>query len=334
MVDPMGVAGAAIACKSILDTSKSVAKEADEAIGWVSKVKNRLGPFKPEIINFSVNYRSRRSELKLSISVDEGIIRKVKKNIEIPAYQDFQISEMMDDNFHIVEGVWETRDGKHILKTSCLPKTSQRFLIQMSGIIPNSVLQYLVRIQPSANPNRNSSTDKYWIVCHLRDTNILEKWWDQLNINDIDIGVKVVIQRCFTNSVPRDVMDHLEAQREWIRQGYSRRIDREAISRAHRKSKVVRARSVLDLDEIYRLLVEIASAKNFKDYVSVETPYQVQNVFEDKNFDFYPEKMNVDVNTELNFNTPTAKGNLIFRRSDYEDNIRSRIQEEKDRKKK
>jgi len=322
---------AALACKTIIDSGKMVEKEAEDAIGWIGKIKKILGPFKPEIVNFSVNYKTKKSELKLSIYAPTGIIKK-SKTIEIPAYQGFQIIEMLDDSFRPIKGAWVQKDNKYVLKTDQLTKGSERFLLQMNGTISESLLNHLVRIQPSTNPNKDPENDKYWLACHLKDTNILEKWWNQLNVSDIEIQVKVAIRRCFTNSIPRDVMVNLEAQREWMAQISRRRIDRETLFKVQRKAHAARASSALNLDEIYRLLVDIASARNLIKFIMVDSPFQLQDVIEDKSPDFYPERMNVDVSTELDFKTPTAKGNLIFKRKEYEDDIKSKIQQEKNKK--
>ncbi|MCK4757441.1 MAG: hypothetical protein KAS67_03215 [Thermoplasmata archaeon] len=336
MIDPATAATVAtgvLACKETIATTKKIKDDSEEAISWIENVKKKLGPYKPEVTNFDINYKTRRSELKLSLTIPKGLRRNTIGKIEIPAYNNFQIKEMIDNHFQQITGVWEFQDGRYIFKTNQLPKSSESFLLTLNGKISDTLLNYLIRIQPSTNPNKDNNTDQYWLACHLKDTNILKGWWDALSIREIDIGIKVAIQRCFTNSVPKDVMERLEAQREWNRQGAARRFDRQGVFQAFRYGRRARAASVLDIDEIYKLIVEISSAQKFEEYLSVERPFDILGVEEDKNFDFYPERMNVDVITALNSNNPTAEGNLTFKRKEYEESIKSVIEKEKEKKK-
>jgi hypothetical protein len=237
---------------------------------------------------------------------------------------------MIDDQFHPVTEAWRMEDNQYVLNANQLPPRSEHFRLTLSGEVSQELLNTLVRIQPSINPNRDDTTDKYWLICHLKDTNILKKWWDELAVRDIAVGVKVTIRRCFSNAIPFDVVERLESMREWRRLGSTPRFDRQEVIRAHRRGIQARRRSVLDVEEIYKILMEIASAKNFEKYVTIDQPYQLFNVEEDKDYDFYPEKMNIDVSTELNYKSPAAKGYLTFKRKEYEESIKTRIEKEKE----
>jgi hypothetical protein len=70
----------------------------EKVFEWIGKVKKFFEPFKPEFRDMRINHRTKQSEMSLALHIPNSI-RRSMNNVEIPAYQNFQIYEMIDESF-------------------------------------------------------------------------------------------------------------------------------------------------------------------------------------------------------------------------------------------
>jgi hypothetical protein len=158
--------------------------------------------------------------------------------------------------------------------------------------------------------------DKYWLNSMIRDVAYIENIYRQLEVDDIDIAVKVGIERCFSATFPEELKRVLEASQRWIRAGHGR--DRNEIQRAWSNLRRVTGSSQIEVGDIVKTIYKLTIGELFVDYLSVDTPYVLGEVRREERFmGLFPEKMSVEATTDLSLKQPIATGYLTFKKKDY-----------------
>jgi len=286
----------------------------EKVFEWVNKVKKFFEPFKPEFRDMRINYRTQQSEMSLALNIPNSIRRSMNK-IEIPAYQNFQVSEMIDESFSKVQLVWHFDNGKWIMNPLNLP-ASERYLLKLRGEVPKEIVSDIVRIQPAQNRDQTSEMDKYWLNCVITNVDYFEKIYRQLEVSDVDITVRVGIERCFSTTFSEEFKRVLEASQRWIHAGHGH--DRNEIQRAWGNLRRVAGSSQIKVGEITRAIYELTVGKLFVDYLSVDVPYSLGEIRREERFmGLFPEKMSVEATTDLSLKRPIATGYLTFKKKEY-----------------
>ena len=297
----------------------AIIKEAGTFFRWFEKAKKYFEPFKPELKSQLINYRSRKGEISLLLNVPDNLRRKFAK-IEIPAYQNFVITEMMDgETFSQIGSSWSLKDGKWKLDASKLP-ISEHYLVKLEGNVPPYALDKLVRIQPSSNRDQTEEEDKYWLNSMLRNAELLEKIWRELLIEDVTAGVKVSIEKSFSIAVPIELVRRFTEIQKWIEVGKGR--DKDKVIRQWSRLRSVSSLGKSD-KEYVEMIDSLTEGETFGKYVAVDEPYRIGEIRRSSIFKgIFPESMHVDTHTILNLQNPTAKGYLVFKKKKYSDEIR------------
>jgi len=300
-------------------------REIIDALDWTKRIYDFFRPYKSEIRKLRLNYKEQTSEIRLLIYIPDTIKRKVSK-IEVPAYSNFYIHEMMDETFVSlpVAELWKYKDGKWILKPTSLP-SSEKFFLSMRGFCPREVISKIVRVQEARNRDQTEEEDRYWLDCMIRDVELLEKVWTALEVEDVDVDVRVGIDRCFSSAIPRDYRKKIDAVQEYLAAGYSR--DREKVGRAWRRLRLARRIPGVSVDDLMDLIMKLTSGELFATFVSVDPPYNLGAIKREEKFRGpFPERMMVEALTDLNLKQYTATGYLTFKKKKYIDKIKETIE--------
>ncbi len=280
---------------------------------WIPKVINSLKPFKPEVKKMSINYKSRDSEISLALNIPDGMKRKFRK-IEIPRYQNFEVSEMMDESFNEIylKESLESDDKKIKIKCSNLP-SSENYLLKLKGVVPQKALDSIVFIQPSINKDRSDDMDKYWLSSMIRDVETIEKLWDGLNVDDVTAGVNIGIDRYISAKLPTNIKEGLDALNMYAMAGAKG--DRNKVLTAWKQRKT--KGSKVKKDELFELFKTLTAKDFFSGFVDVEYPYNLGNIENKEILNTLPEDMYVEALTRLTLKEPTAESYMKFRKKEY-----------------
>jgi len=221
-----------------------------KAMEWIDKVIDYFRPYKPETKSMDINYRSQKAEVELLLHIPNNLKRKIRK-IEVPAYQNFEISEMRDEVFNRIGELWWFEDGKWKLNPSKLP-SSEKYLLTLEGRIPHDALSKIVFIQPASNKDRTEEMDRYWLASMIRNVEILEKLWDALSVNDVIANVKIGIERSFSTTIPIKAKERLRTIQRWVRAGRGR--DKEEVHRVWGELRRLETKSKISVDEIIDII--------------------------------------------------------------------------------
>lgn len=300
--------------------SKKIPSPSDieKVFEWINKVKKFFEPFKPEFRDMRINYRTSKSEISLALHISNSLKRKIAK-VEIPAYQNFVVSEMIDESFSRVQSVWRFDHGKWILSPSILP-ASEKYLVKLKGEVPREILLNMVRIQPAQNRDQTPELDKYWLDSMIRDVDFIEPIYKKLEIDEVNLAVHVGVQRCFSTTFPKEMKKVLEASQRWTRAGYGR--DRSEIQRAWSNLRKVTGTSKIQVGDIIRAIYELTLGDIFAEYLLLDLPYSLGEIKREERFmGLFPEKMSVEACVDLNLKQPFATGYLTFKKKEYTNKI-------------
>jgi len=298
--------------------------EIEKVFEWMGKVKKAFKPFKPEFKDIRINYRTHKSELRLALYIPDSIKRTIAKT-KVPAYQNFVVSEMIDESFSIVPSAWVFHKGNWILKSSSLP-SSERFLLKLVGEVPRKILSDIVRIQPAQNRDQTPEQDKYWLHSMIRNVDYFKDIYRELEVDDINVMVHVGVERCFSTTFPKELKTLLKASQRWTRAGYGR--DRNEIQRAWSELRRVRRHSNVQVGDIIATIYKLTLGELFAEYLTVEQPYSLGEMKREERFmGMFPQKMAVEAHVDLNLKHPVATGYLTFNKDEYMKHITKYLSE-------
>ena len=295
-----------------------------EKMGWVKKVLEYFGAYRPTLKSMTINYRNLAGEVSLLLHVPDQFRRNITM-IEIPAYQNFQIADMMDEGFSRIGNLWQFQDGRWRLDPSQLPK-SEKFLVMMRGELPRESLSQIVRVQPATNRDQTEEFDRYWLDAMIRNVDILEQMWQDLEVEDVNNMVKIGVERCFYANVPKEARRRLKAVQRWISVGHGR--SRQDVFSAWTELRQASRRMEIPVDRIVEIVYGLTTGELFTEFVSVDRPYQLGEVKrEEQVVELFPKRMMVEAVTRLSLKQPTATGYVMFKKKEYNDKIRESFPE-------
>jgi hypothetical protein len=275
----------------------------------IESLLDKLKPYKPEMKTMTVDYRDCSSKLKLVMRIPDGIKRDIRY-VEIPAYSGYKIEEVYDDSFNKIKINWVELNGKWVANPHEFGK-AEKFLVAMKGSISKDALNELVSLQVPRDPKRDKEIETYWLHSAIKDMSALEKLYDDLLIEKVNISVKVGVERAFTSSIPQEIKDMLEARRKFMDAVTVRDRNKEfktgrALQHAEREAGKVTIAKIQDI------IGGLISGDVFAGYVKADNPYLVDAISPTTTLSLIPDQINVGVSTDLRFDRPAAQGNLTF----------------------
>lgn len=297
----------------------STAQSAVSLVKQVNEVLEVFRPYKPEVRRFTVDYLTRTSEIKYLLNIPSGINRKTHRTIELPATTGFRIDEVLDlDTTDLLRINYEPKGEKWVFNVGDFPN-SNRFMVTTKGVVSLDLLNRLVAVNCATNPTRREDCDCYWIHSAIRDVSILEKIWEELDVERVNVDVRIGVERFFSSAIPESVKERLKVQSELL--NAIRRGDRniEGLKSKYRHSAIKAKISPSDLVD---LLMSLVSGDFFSSFISLDKPFVLGSIEPHRELtSVIPERVKINVLSDLNFQLPAAKGELTFKRKDFTDAV-------------
>lgn len=301
-----------------MDASVSLSPEA--FIGWFEKIKENFTDFRPETRNMIINFSKRTSTIGFQITVPDGF-RKNHNKLKVPNYPGFNLVRMTDEVFHEQKHLWKHVDDYHVLDAKDLP-SSERYLIELEGAIDEQALKKLVHIKPAANRDNDDEHDKYWLDSSIKQPDVLDKIWDDLEIEEVNVGVYVDIDKMFGLTIPKEIRDKADAISDLLTT--AKNFDRNALLRsAVEYKKQVRISPAFNPGHFYQLINKLTARDILLQHLEIDKPYDIGNVGSPEKFvGLVPQNIKVQALTTLTLRKPTALGYLKFKRKVYMEKLR------------
>jgi len=309
-----------------IGTALAAAQTADVLLKQLKEIEQQLKPFKPDVKSFRIDYINKNSEVKFLLYVPEGYRRRLSGKVEIPLPTGFRFDEMWDlDKLTSVGYSWGFDGKKWFLDVGKLPN-SEKYLLTVKGKVGDEFLNQIVSVRAAENPCKVGELDKFWIHSALKDVDILRRLWSELNVERVNADVRIGVERIFTSAIPRAVKEFFELQKELLMSIKSGNRDLEQKLRfRYRKQTKTR---LVSPSELFELLKGFVTGDFFGDFVSVSQPFVLNEIEALRDpTSIVPEKVKVGVLTDLDYKTPTAKGDLAFHRRKFEESVSKKIRE-------
>lgn len=300
-------------------------------LGWYDKIKNNFTHFKPETKTMTLNYSKKTSIIGLHVSIPDGF-RKEHNKIKIPAFPGFRITSMQDTTFQEIKSLWRLDTDNWILDARELP-SSESYFIEMEGNVDEKTMKNLVHIKPALNRDNDKENDKYWLDASLKNPALLEKAWNQLQIDEVGVGVFVDVNKLFGLRIPQEIKDKAESIQDFLKAGLS--FDRNAIFKTAQEYKRQEKRSPFHPMDFVKAINALVARDTLAEYVKVDRPYSIGDIDQPTSFDgLVPKDVKVQALTTLTLKLPQAEGYLVFSRQKYLEKIESEFDKVLPQKKK
>ena len=300
------------------------ASEALDFIDKITKFLDKMSNYKPEVKSLRINYLSKTTELKLLISVPRGIKRRFR-DVEIPLYENNKKKEVFDCTTLSRLDINRKQKSNNWLIDADLLKASDKYFVILEGEITDASLENLVKLYCPGDPKRTSEADLYWIDSAIKDMSILEKIYDELTIDKVTTNVNVGVERQFSSSMPQEVKEWLAARAK--ADVYLGSPDRQNVFRSLYRLRVAqRKMGKISASAIHDLAEQALSPQEFMLYISVDKPFNITQIKSADNAHWFPEKVGVTVQTDLNYKNPVAQGDLKFKKIDFASKLSQDIQ--------
>jgi hypothetical protein len=156
----------------------------------------------------------------------------------------------------------------------------------------------------------------------IRDIELVENIWDTIEIEDVNVGIRVGINKCFSSAIPPAYVRKIKATQRFIYAGHKR--DREELFRAwaelHRSQD-----SKSSPEDLMEMVNRLTSGELFENYVFVEEPYNIGSINRDADSSALPNFMNVQARTDLSLKQYVADGFLVFNKKKYIEDIKENL---------
>jgi hypothetical protein len=293
----------------IKDNTNKISKQVDE-------LTKDFESYAPDIRRFRINYEHKSSEINYLLSIQD-----VTENIKIKN-REIRITQIIDMLTGDVVGYYYDSDSNEwIIDLSKLVE-KDKILLTIERKMPSDFVESLVNVTCSANPTKEGDNECYWIHSALKNVRALESIWSELDVDQINVGIRIGVERYFSSVIPREIKERLRARKtllDAIQQGAR-------TQRLQYRYRQASNRARVSPSELVELMMRLVSGEYFANYLSVDDRFEIAKIEPYKQItSIVPERVNVGVLTDLNFLSPAAQGKLTFLKKNYVDKISDEI---------
>jgi hypothetical protein len=187
------------------------------------------------------------------------------------------------------------------------------YSIDEKNFIDSLVSKHVASDAPSED------TREYWMDAQLKHPSVFKDLYENVSVRDLDFGVDVGIHQAIKLNIPGIFKQQLETMVELMKKkGRSEKF--RLMMRLQQLQK--RKYGGRELD-ILKELQDLFFPSKFRDFVEVKQQFRYSDCL--RGTDFYdmlpfptwPKSMNVISRTNLDLDTPTANGLLLYRQKDF-----------------
>jgi predicted nucleic acid-binding Zn-ribbon protein len=284
--------------------------------------RSRFDVLNVAIKNITINYNDKSIELDFSIHVSESL-KKTRNSVEIALPENFIVTKLRDQEFKLIPGIMLLDNSKYSINLNKL-NSNENYIISVKGNISSKLITDLVKIKLYGANDNSEKYNTYWLNAIIQNIDLLEKYCKVLQIEDINIGVDISIVKLISSELPPELTDISKKTIEFLNAGYT--TDRDKLFHAWRDLHKAHRNFRMDYANILKVINSISDASEFARYLSIKPPFHVAGVRRvDKYAGYIPQKIEVDILTDLSLTQPVANGELIFKKEDYINHIKKQL---------
>jgi len=292
----------------------------------VSRAYDFFDDFRPQTKSVRYNYREATSEITFLIEVPDGRKRQFGK-VKIPIREGYRLKNMFTlPEYNPVKAAYTSDQGYISFNPKELPNQSE-YIVTLNGDVEPQTLDEIVHLKAPEDPTRSEEEDSYWIHSAIKRPGVMKDVYDDMQVDNVDISLNVGVQRCFSNSIPDDVLSVFDRTRDLLEA--SNEDDRNRILTASRRRYQARRDLSMSPAEAADIVRSLATAENIQDYITVDDPFRERNINPGTpEQQIFPETVSVDVTTDLDLDRQAADGDIIFQKKSFEEFVEGKIDDE------
>lgn len=292
----------------------------------VSRAYDLFDDFRPQTKSVRYNYREATSEITFLIEVPDSRKRQFGK-VKVPIGEGYRLKHMFAlPEYNPVKAAYTSEQGYISFNPKELPNQS-KYIVTLNGDVDPQTLDEIVHLKAPEDPTRNEEEDSYWVHSAIKRPGVMKDVYDDMQVDNVDISLNVGVQRCFSNSIPEDVLSVFDRTRDLLEA--SNEDDRNEILTASRRRYQARRDLSTAPAEAADIVRSLATAENIQDYIGVDDPFRERNINPGTpEQHIFPETVSVDVTTDLDLDRQAADGDIIFQKRSFEEFIKGKIDDE------
>ena len=295
-------------------------------VNVVSRAYDFFDDFRPQTKSVRYNYREATSEITFLIEVPSGRKRQFGK-VKIPVREGYRLKNMFSlPEYNPVKAAYTSEQGYISFNPKELPNQS-KYIVTLNGDVEPQTLDEIVHLKAPEDPTRSKKEDSYWIHSAIKRPGVMKDIYDDMQVDNVDISLSVGVQRCFSNSIPEDVLSVFDRTRDLLEA--SNEDDRNEILTASRRRTRARRDLSTSPAEAADIVRSLATAENIQDYIRVDDPFRERNINPGTpKQHIFPETVSVDVTTDLDLDRQAADGDITFQKKSFEEFVEGKIDDE------
>jgi len=295
-------------------------------VNVVSRAYDFFDDFRPQTKSVRYNYREATSEITFLIEVPSGRKRQFGK-VKIPVREGYRLKNMFSlPEYNPVKAAYTSDQGYISFNPKELPNQSE-YIVTLNGDVEPQTLDEIVHLKAPEDPTRSKKEDSYWIHSAIKRPGVMKDIYDDMQVDNVDISLSVGVQRCFSNSIPEDVLSVFDRTRDLLEA--SNEDDGNRILTASRRRTRARRDLSTSPAEAADIVRSLATAENIQDYIRVDDPFRERNINPGTpKQHIFPETVSVDVTTDLDLDRQAADGDITFQKKSFEEFVEGKIDDE------
>lgn len=292
----------------------------------VSNAYEFFDDFRPETKSVRYNYREATSEITFLLHVPDSRKRQFGK-VKIPISGGYRLKGMFSlPDYNPVNAAYTSKEGYISFNPKELPNQDQ-YIVTLNGAVDPQTLKEIVHLKAPEDPTRTEEEDSYWVHSAIKRPGVMKEVYDDMQVDHVDISLKVGVQRCFSNGIPEDVLKVFDRTQELLQA--SNEADRNEILTASRRRHQARRDLSTSPAEAADIIRSLATADNIQEFIRVDDPFRERNInpgTPEQNI--FPETVSVDVTTDLDLDRQAVDGDIVFRKKSFEEFVEGKIDDE------
>jgi len=261
--------------------------------------------------------------------------RKKEKTVTIiPSEKKFRIKNIIDldtGTDYVLSSVY--REGNSLfLDPKCFSSGSELFMTITVNGMPYEFLKTLIDLRVSEVSSREDlDLEKHWIVAAIRDETIFTPLYNKATLDDVDVDVGIHVGKHYSTVLQNFDTPLLRLIR--VNQDILKAADmgnRNLMTVSKRRRQNILQREMKKRKEnIYTVLSNLCLPNKFIEYLNIDNPNI--SIVDSRRSDSLltlsdlilpiPSGMKVNLFTTLDQNKPAQKGNLLFSRKNFQDDV-------------
>lgn len=279
------------------------------------RIRGYFQPLKPEARTMTLDYSNKTARMKFRIDVPDGKQKTLIK-IKIPAHEGYRIINMMDSGFVEHTQTWKKDGGFFVLDAKHLP-VSGPYLVETEGTVDENIFKKLIYIQPSTNRNATAETDSYWLESSIKSAREFESIYSELEIEKINFGVKVDIEKIFKLSIPKEMIEFSDTTVKLLNA-----LTENDRNKVHKLRLIYKQQQReykhFNPNDLVKIIMHFTANEMIREHIKIDKPYDFGGVTQPERYvGPIPQSVQVEAVTKLTLKNPVASGFLTFYKQKY-----------------